>query len=207
MGFILDGLDTEAYDRQYSDADLLRRITTYFRPYAGQMAIVAAAITLNAIAGAAGPILISRSVDMVEANPTQAVILLLTGAVLLLGVLAWGFNFVQQLFSARVVGNVVLQLREDVFNATIAHDLSFFDEFSSGRIVSRITSDTQDFSDVVTLVTNLLSQVTLVAMLAVVLLSINVWLTLILLAFAPIAVVIALSFRRMPAGSLWMPAK
>jgi ABC-type multidrug transport system fused ATPase/permease subunit len=197
MGFILDGLDTEAYDRQYSDATLLRRITTYFRPYAGQMAIVAGAITLNAVAGAAGPVLISKSLDVVSTNPALAVLLLLTGAVLLLGVLAWGFNFVQQLFSARVVGNVVLQLREDVFNATIGHDLSFFDEFSSGRIVSRITSDTQDFSDVVTLVTNLISQVTLVLVLAVVLVSINLWLTLILLAFAPIAVAIALSFRRL----------
>ena len=33
MGFILDGLDTEAYDRNYSDRELLRRILGYFRPY------------------------------------------------------------------------------------------------------------------------------------------------------------------------------
>ena len=45
---------------------------------------------------------------------------------------------------------MVLKLREDVFAATIQHDLSFFDEHPSGKIVSRVTSDTQDFSDVVT---------------------------------------------------------
>ena len=36
MGFILDGLETEAYDRNYSDRDLLRRLLSYFAPYAGR---------------------------------------------------------------------------------------------------------------------------------------------------------------------------
>jgi len=196
MGFILDGLDTEAYDRQYSDTELLGRIIAYFRPHSKQMVVVAVAITLNAVAGAFGPVIISTALDVVAENPELAIMLLMTGGVLLLGATAWGFNFIQQLFSARVVGNVVLKLREDVFNATIGHDLSFFDEHSSGRIVSRITSDTQDFSNVVTLCTNLISQITLVLVLSIWLFSINVWLTLILLGFAPIAVIIALQFRK-----------
>ena len=50
MGFILDGLDTEAYDRHYSDRELVRRIISYFRPYARQMAMVAAMIALNSAA-------------------------------------------------------------------------------------------------------------------------------------------------------------
>src|SRR5258708_23150921 len=32
MGFILDGLETEAYDRHYSDYQLSSRILDYFRP-------------------------------------------------------------------------------------------------------------------------------------------------------------------------------
>ena len=45
--------------------------------------------------------------------------LLLALGVLLLGAAGWGFNFIQQWFAARVVGDVVLQLREDVFAATM----------------------------------------------------------------------------------------
>lgn len=196
MGFILNGLESEAYDRTYSDRDLLRRIIGYFRPYTRQMLLIATAITLNAIAGAGGPILIGKALDLVSQNPTTALILLMAGGVLLLGATAWGFNFIQQLFSARVVGNVVLKLREDVFSATIQHDLSFYDEHPSGKIVSRLTSDTQDFADVVTLTTNLISQSLLVVFLAIWLFNVNVWLTLLLLAFTPITVTIALSFRR-----------
>jgi ABC-type multidrug transport system fused ATPase/permease subunit len=198
MGFILDGLETEAYDRTYRDRDLLVRLGNYFRPYTGRMVLIAIAIMLNSAAGTGGPILISAGIDMlrVEQNPSTTTMLLLCGGVLLLGASAWVFNFIQQLFSARVIGNVVLKMREDVFDATIQHDLSFYDEHPSGKIVSRVTSDTQDLSDVVNLVTNLISQVLLVAILSVWLFTINVWLTLLLLGMTPIAVIIALGFRR-----------
>jgi len=196
MGFILDGLDTEAYDRSYSDRELLRRIISYFRPYARQMILVAAMILLNSAAGTGGPILISRGIDMLAVNPSAEAMLIVTAGVLLLGVAGWVFNYIRRMSSAQVVGNVVLKLREDVFNATIHHDLSFYDEHPSGRIVSRITSDTQDFATVVTLVMDLLSQVLLVIILSAWLFTINVTLTLLLLGMTPFAVAIALSFRR-----------
>jgi ATP-binding cassette subfamily B protein len=196
LGFVLDGLDTEAYDRNYSDRELLSRIIGYFRPYARQMILVAIMIALNSVAGTGGPILISKAIDILAQDPSVQKMLLLTGGVLLLGVAAWTFNYVRQMVSARVVGNVVLQLREDVFNATIQHDLSFYDEYPSGKIVSRVTSDTQDFSDVVALVVDLLSQVLVVVILSIWLFSINLWLTLLLLGMSPIAAAIALSFRR-----------
>ena len=196
MGFILDGLDTEDYDRQYGDKVLLERITGYFRPYTKQMILVAVMLTLNSLAGTGTPILISKAIDIVSENPSTEVIVLLTAGVLLLGALAWLFNYIRQYHSAQVTGNVVLQLREDVFNATIQHDLSFFDEHPSGKIVSRVTSDTQDFSETINLVLNLLSQVLLVVILTIWLFTISVPLTLIMLAFTPVAVIIALSFRR-----------
>ena len=196
MGFILDGLDTEAYDREYSDRELLARIIGYFRPHARAMLLVAVMLTLNSVTGTAGPILISKAIDILAQEPSTSGMLLLSGGVSLLGVAGWGFNYARQLFSARVVGDVVLQLRQDVFDATIENDLSFYDQHPSGKIISRVTSDTQDFSEVATLTMNLLSQVLLVAILSIWLFTINAWLTLLLLGMTPIAVTIALSFRR-----------
>ena len=196
MGFVLDGLETEAYDRTYSDRELLRRIIAYFRPHARRMALVAFTLTLNSLATTIGPILISQAIDSLMANPSTQAILQLTAAVLVLGVSAWVFNYIRQWFSARVVGDVVLNLRADVFNATVRHDLSFFDEHPTGKMVSRITSDTQDFSTVVTLTIDLFSQVLLVMLLTIWLLRIEPRLTLLLIAMTPIAATIALSFRR-----------
>ncbi|MBN1956380.1 MAG: ABC transporter ATP-binding protein [Anaerolineae bacterium] len=196
MGFVLDGLDTETYDRHYSDRELLRRIAGYFAPHRREMITVGVMLMLNSAAGSGGPILISRAIDVLLERPSVGAMLLLSAGVLLLGIFGWGTNYVRQLFSARVVGDVVLKLRKDVFDATVRHDLSFYDEHPSGKIVSRVTSDTQDFSEVANLTMNLISQVLLVLLLSVWLLNINVWLTLALLAMTPVAVTIALSFRR-----------
>ncbi len=196
MPFLLDGLDTEDYDRNYKDSELLRRIAGYFRPARRQMLLASAMLTLNSAAGTAGPIVIARALDLVVENPSTQNLLLLSLGVLLLGVFAWSFNYVRQVVSAKVVGNVVLKLREDVFDAVVANDLSFFDEHPSGKIVSRVTSDTQDFSNVVTLVLDVASQLLLVVLLAVWLLFINARLTLLIFAMSPVAFGIALAFRR-----------
>ena len=49
MPFVLDGLETESYDRTYSDGELIRRIVSYFRPYRSLMAVVATVLALNSL--------------------------------------------------------------------------------------------------------------------------------------------------------------
>jgi ABC-type multidrug transport system fused ATPase/permease subunit len=196
MGFILDGLDTESYDREYKDRELLRRIVAYFKPHGRKVALVALVLAINSAAGSGVPIAISAAIDLVSEDPVVSTMIFSTGIVLLLGVVAWGANFVRQWISARVIGDVVLKIRDDVIQATIYHDMAFYEEHPSGKIVSRVTSDTQDFSDVVALVINLLSQFLVVGFITLRLFMIEVKLTLILLAMAPVAAIIALSFRR-----------
>jgi len=196
MGFILDGLDTEDYDRQYSDGELLKRIGSYFQPHRKKMVLVGVMITLNSLAGTGGPVLIAKSLDIIQEDASISTMAMLAFGVALLGASAWGFNFVRQYFSAQVVGNAVLQLRKDVFSATVDHDLSFYNEHPSGKIVSRITSDTQDFAAVADLSMNLISQLLLVVILTTWLFTISVPLTLLMIGMTPIAVGIALSFRK-----------
>ena len=201
MGFIMDGLDAEAYDRKYQDRQLLGRIIGYFRPHILMMVVVAGLIVLNSIMDAAFPFLIARSLDRLEgAVDLKATIWLRTawliGAVFLSGALSWTFNYFRQKYTARTVGDVVLKLRQDAFDAVLARDMSFYDEYPTGKIVSRVTSDTQDFSNVVTLTLNLISQVLIVMIVVGLLVFINLRLALVALAIAPVVVYIALAFRR-----------
>ncbi|MBX3012322.1 MAG: ABC transporter ATP-binding protein [Caldilineaceae bacterium] len=201
MGFIMDGLDAEAYDRSYTDRELLKRIGRYFWPHRRKMGIVASMIVLNSLMEAALPLLIAYGLDILTSTPDLRTEVWqrswwLIIAIFLSGALAWTFNFMRQRYTAKTVGNVVLDLRKDAFDAVLARDMSFYDEFSSGKIVSRVTSDTQDFSNVVTLTLNLMSQLLLVALVVTLLLFINVRLALIALAIAPLIVITALLFRR-----------
>jgi ABC-type multidrug transport system fused ATPase/permease subunit len=197
MGFILGGLDSESYDRSYSDRELIRRIISYFRSEGKRMLLVAGMIFLNSAFNTARPILIARGIDAVSATPHTPLIYLFAGLILLFGVSAWVVNFWRQRASARAVGSVVLQLRKDVFKSVSEHDMSFYDENSSGKVVSRVTSDTQDFSQVVTLVMDLFSQVLLVIILLIVLFAIDWRLTLVVLSTGPFMVALALALRRM----------
>jgi ABC-type multidrug transport system fused ATPase/permease subunit len=196
MGFIMDGLDAEEYDRQYSDGTLVRRILGYFRPQLPRMLAVATAIILTSVLNTGLPIVISDGLDRLQTDTTMTTLLNIMAIITLLGVLGWLFNAVRQWMTAAAVGNVTLKLREDAFDSVVRRDLSFYDTFPSGKIVSRVTSDTQAFSSVVQLATELLSQILLVALLIGYLFSVNVQLTLITLGIAPFVVFTALQFRR-----------
>ncbi len=194
---IFQGLNTEAYDRQYSDRQLMRRIVGYFRPHGGRIVAVAVLITALALVGAAQPYIVSEGLDLLIASPRLGVVLGLFAVVLTAGVFNWAGNWLRRRLTSRIIGDVVLALRRDAFQASVLHDLSFFDEFRSGRIISRITSDTEEFAQVVQLVTELLSQILLIAILLVVLMDISWQLTLMLLVFSPVVLLLSWSYRRL----------
>ena len=98
---------------------------------------------------------------------------------------------------AVTIAEVVAALAIDAYSASVEHDLSFYDEFPSGKIVSRITSDTRDFGELVSLVTDVASQIIEAGILAVVLFTIEWHLTLYIFALIPIVTVFAIVYRNM----------
>ena len=201
MGFFMDGLDAEAYDRTYKDRQLIGRIIRYFRPKLALMLVVAILVVFNSLLDSAFPILVSRGIDVVMGTKSFQPILLLVGLILAAAILSWTFNLFRQWFTARAVGDVVLQLRKDVFAAVMARDMSFFDEFSSGKIVSRVTSDTENFATVVTLTLNLVSQLLLFFIVGGILFVRNWQLALLALLIMPAIIGVALGFRRIARSS------
>lgn len=190
-------LDTEGYDRQYSDRQLLQRMVDYFSPHLPQLITIVVLLLIIALSGAAQPIIVSRGLDLLNDGVTTQSITILTVAIFVAGFITWSANWYRRRLTVRVVGDIVLRLRHDAFKAATEHDLSFYDEYSSGRIVSRITSDTQEFGQVTMLVTDLISQFVQALILGIVLITIDIKLSLLLFAFLPIIFLVALSFRKM----------
>lgn len=195
MGFIMDGLEAEAYDRSYSDRELIRRIGGYFRPQSRRMLVVGVTVFLAALADTALPLLISRTLDLIDDGTSTESVLLIGGIIMLSSALSWLFNYIRRIVGSKAIGDVVLDMRTNAFEAVTQRDLSFYDQYPTGKIVSRVTSDSQDFANVVNLTMDLISQVLLVGLLAVALLIINFELALVVIAFAPLVVIVALGFR------------
>ena len=197
MAALMRGLDSEAYDRQYSDKELVSRILNYFRPYRGKTIIIVLAVFLMAGASASIPLLVSAGVDEISGGDNEFLIPALVTAVLVAGVSIWFLNWVRRRLTSEVVADVILAMRDDAFAVTIRQDMAFFDEYSSGRIVSRITTDTQSFGEVIMLATDVINQLAVAFILLIVLFSIEWRLTLLLLAMAPFVAIAALTFRNL----------
>ena len=202
MGFIMDGLQAEAYDRNYSDLELVKRIIGYFGPHKRRMATVAAVIVLAALLDTALPVLISRALDALPSEPATSQILRFGIVLAALACFSFLFNFLRRTRLVRAVGDVVLQLREDAFDAVLARDLSFYDQFPSGKIVSRVSSDSYAFSQVVTLTVELIGQTLLVLFLVGYLFAVSVPLTLLLIGLTPFIVMTALGFRHIARNTI-----
>jgi ATP-binding cassette, subfamily B, bacterial len=198
MGFFT-GLDSEGYDRQYSDRQLVRRISGYFQNYRLQLAAVTLLVLLIAGANAAAPVIVARGVDLIATQEKlpAGLALLVSGAVFVIGVGVWLANWGRRRLVVRMVGDTVLALRTDAFRAAAEHDLSFYDEYASGKVVSRITSDTQEFGQMVVLLTDLFSQIIQALILGVVLVVIDWRLSLLLFAFLPVLFLVSIGFRRL----------
>jgi len=188
-------LDTESYARHYTDRELTLRIWIYFLPYKKRLFWVIFLLLNIAASAAAVPIMVSRGIDILAETPNNNLLYLLSLAVLLAGIFTWATNWVRRRLLVRIVGNVVYDIRSDAFAASAGHDLSFYDEFSSGKIVSRITSDTREFGQLVTLITDLISQFGQALILGGVLISISWRLSLYVFGFLPILFFASKGFR------------
>lgn len=198
MAAVMRGLDPEAYDRQYKDSELVRRILSYFKKHRRKIVIATLSTFILSALGAALPIFIANSLEAVgsgsgDSNWLYLLVFLIFGV----GVANWGVNWVRRQLSSEVIADVILEMRNDAFTAAARQDLSFYDEYNSGRIVSRITSDTEEFGQVVTLSIDLINQLAVAVILIGLLFTIEWRLTFAVLALAPVVSMVAIGFRRL----------
>ena len=194
MGFY-EGLNEEQYDRQYPDRELTRRIVGYFTARHSWVVVIIILTVLMAVISAAEPVVVSKGLDALKGHPTLSASLLIGLIVLFIGVSSWGLNWIRRRLTVRIVGDVILNLRSLSFRAAIEHDLSFYDQFSSGRIASRINSDTNDLGNLVVIITDVSAQVFQAILLGVVIVQTEWHLALLLFAFLPFIFGLALGFR------------
>jgi len=189
-------LEAEEYDREFSDRVLLKRIFSYFRPYRRSMTIVILTIFISSITSAFVPVLTSIIINNLETNRNAFYIFSVIIIILIFNLLSYVFNYFQQRYAFRVIGGVVLDLRKDAVDAVLNHDLSFFDRNPTGKIVSRVNSDSETFGTTVDLSIQLVSSVLIVFFLIIFMFFIDILLTLAIIIAVPAFFILALLFRK-----------
>lgn len=197
MGFH-QGLAGESYDRQYSNKALLGRIWAYTSPYKKQVWGILFTLLGESITGALPAIIVSKVLDLgLIGSQNTRLLYMLVLAVLALQVLGYFFYSIKHRLLARVIATITRDLSSDAFSASILQDMAFHDNLSSGRIVSRITTDTADFSTLVRLTMDVVSSGLQSIFVSFILLFTEWRLALLLFAFVPLVVAVVSLFRKL----------
>lgn len=178
--------------RAHNAGATVRRLWGYLGRQRAGLAIAIALILLSTAASLAGPYLLGRAVDsyiIPRAWDGLARLCWTLLAVYALGSLA---SWLQAYVMAGVSQRTVWALREDLFAHVQKLPLHFFDRTPHGELMSKTTNDVENVS--VTLNQSFVqiaaSALTLSGAL-VLMLWLNVWLTLVTLATAPLVVLVA----------------
>jgi ABC-type multidrug transport system fused ATPase/permease subunit len=190
------GLEAEEYDRVYRDKDLLRRSLRYFKPHKRSMVFIILILTTQSLLGSLIPILTSFTINNLETNRTILYITSIIIYIFSLNLSGWVFNYFLRRRLSNVIGNIVLNLRKDAADSVFGHDLSFFDRNPIGKIVSRINTDSRDFSQVVELSLELISSFFIIIFLLTVMSFMNMTLFLTTILTFPLFFIVAYAYRK-----------
>ncbi len=197
MGFH-QGLSGEIYDRQYSNKALLNRIWDYAKPHRNLIIWMTISIILQGCFAALPPVLISKVLDEgIAGIPNETAYSILVAGIIILQVLDFVFFYLIRRLLTRVSADMNRDLAVDAFSASINQDLAFHDSLSSGRIVSRITTDTSDFSLLIRLTMDVAGSVVQSIVTAIILFRTEWRLALALMAFVPIVTLVVSGFRNL----------
>ncbi|GAB3167451.1 ABC transporter ATP-binding protein [Myceligenerans halotolerans] len=138
--------DETRFDRVTSRAVRRRSIALLgdlLRPHVRLLALAAVLVTLSSAAQVAGPWLVSLAIDdALPALPGDVVPLAAVGGAYLAAAVLAGIAIgAYRRVAARIAQNVLLDLRRRVFRQTQRLSLEFHESYTSGRIISRQTSD------------------------------------------------------------------
>ncbi|MGJ5814030.1 ABC transporter ATP-binding protein [Paludibaculum fermentans] len=174
-----------------------KRLLAYLKPYRGRMAVAILALLGSSALGLAFPMVIVRLLD--SATRTHNLSSLNGLALMLLAIFLTqaALSFLQSIMLAVIGENIVCDLRTTLYTHLHRQSLDFYAGRRVGEIVSRLSSDVTQMRTVLTSnITSLLSQsVSLIGALVIVL-SINVQLTLFILALVPPLVLLVAVFGR-----------
>jgi ABC-type multidrug transport system fused ATPase/permease subunit len=190
------GLDEEEYDRKYSNRELWQRITQYFSVHKEKMVIVIFFISISSIMNGLIPYLTSTIINSLLDQGTVGSLIITLAVILGLNLSTFFINYVVQLYSAKVIHAVVVDLRLAVTENILLQDLSFFDKYPTGKIVSRVNSDSFHLGEAASIFMQSLSSILALVVVFIPLLFIDLRLTGIFSVMIPAVFLFTMSFRK-----------
>ena len=187
-----------------SVAGILRRrsrrlLASLARPYRTSIALALVLITIRSAAYLSLPYLVGLGIDMgirPGAHGNLNALVEIVGVLFIALFVNAAANYGFLRLSGRIGANILFDLRRMLFGHVQELSLSFYERYTSGRIISRLTSDIDALNELLaTGLTSVITSVISIVAITVILLRLDLRLGLVVLVAMPIVLVLTYWFR------------
>jgi ATP-binding cassette subfamily B protein len=184
------------YSIKYSDRELIGRFWKYLITHKTQMIFIIITILLVSGISIVPPIMVERAYDILENSGEWIAIMPYAIAYVGINILLWLIQLVQGILVTIVTQKVIKRIQMETYQSLQEHDLGFFDVQATGEIMSRLTNDSQELNNMITVAGQFVSNFVIVFSVLGIMLAVNWQLGLITLGMGPVVFVAAFMFRR-----------
>ncbi|MBR5449217.1 MAG: ABC transporter ATP-binding protein, partial [Clostridia bacterium] len=186
------------FDRHMKDGEIIRRILAYARPYAWNFVLVGVLMLLTVSYDILAPILVGEIESIIKVDNFELArlwsIVIIYGSILVVSLVS---SYYQAMLLQRTGQKILSGIRESVFTHIESLSHSQLNHIPTGKLVTRVTNDTNAISMMFThLLVNLVKNCFVIVGVLAAMLMLNYGLTLMILCFTPFIVTFTLIFRK-----------
>lgn len=184
-------------ERNMSDGELIKRLMDYAKPFWKQFLVVLLLMAFSICFDIVSPLIIGGLQDMVKGSFILADLyktVAMYGCILIVSMIC---TYFQSIIMQRVGQKILSDLRMDIFTHIEKLSHEQLNNIPVGKLVTRVTNDTNSISMMFTnVLVNLVKNVMVILGVLGAMLMLNYALTLMVLAFVPFVVLFTVIFRK-----------
>ena len=194
---VKDKKETMDFERTMNDGEILHRLAGYAKPYLAKFVVVLFLMLFSIAYDIISPLIVGALEELVSGEFELP--RLFAGVAVYAGVLVFSMasTYFQAVILQRVGQRIISDLREDLFTHIESLSHEQLNEIPVGKLVTRVTNDTNAISMMFTnLLVTLTKNIFVILGILVAMLALNYELTLMVLCFVPFIVIFTVIFRK-----------
>ncbi|MCY3414292.1 MAG: ABC transporter ATP-binding protein [Candidatus Heimdallarchaeota archaeon] len=186
-------IEKSYYDKEYSLRETIRRLFAYASVQQKELILMFTLLIINSVVAIALPIIVSDGLNELEENVIDFDFVKRVGWIYFIGTI---FEWIIIVFMTRVrwviTAGSISRVRVQMFDKLQEMDLSFYDRNQTGKLMSRVMDDSNRFGNLINIFAGFASSLVLIMVMVGILFSVNVKLTLLILATFPFIILVVI---------------
>ncbi len=185
------------FDRNVKDGEIIRRLSVFAKPHIGSFVVVLVIMALTIAYDIISPIIIGEITGMVAEDFELSRLFMLVALYVGILIVSVVCTYYQAIILQKVGQRILSALRERVFTHIESLSHEQLHKIPVGKLVTRVTNDTNAISMMFTnVLVNLVKNAFVVIGIFIAMLCINLQLTLMVLCFVPFVILFTVIFRK-----------